>query len=113
MRYIEISPLGYMRGRTFKNAYIIADEIQNSLSNQMLMLATRIGVESKMVITGDLNQSDRGTNSGLADLIKKLELYKRKGNLLSDDGIEMIEFNNTDIKKKAIIAKILEICKVT
>ena len=64
-----------------------------------------------MVITGDLNQTDRGTKSGLADLIKKLELYKRKGKLLSDDGIEMIEFNNADIKREVIIATILDIYK--
>jgi tripartite-type tricarboxylate transporter receptor subunit TctC len=66
---IEISPLGYMRGRTFKNAFIIADEMQNSSPNQMLMLLTRIGINSKMVITGDLAQSDKSENNGLKDLI--------------------------------------------
>ena len=56
---IEISPLAYMRGRTFKYSFIIADEMQNSSPNQMLMMTTRIGEGSKMVITGDLKQSDR------------------------------------------------------
>ena len=51
---IEISPLAYMRGRTFKDAYIIADEMQNATPNQMKMLLTRIGTNSKMVVTGDL-----------------------------------------------------------
>ena len=56
---IEISPLAYMRGRTFKNAYIIADEMQNATVNQMKMLLTRLGEGSKMVVTGDLAQADR------------------------------------------------------
>jgi phosphate starvation-inducible PhoH-like protein len=73
---IEISPLAYMRGRTFKNCFIIADEMQNSTPNQMLMLATRIGENSKMVITGDLNQSDRSKQNGLSDFIEKFEKSK-------------------------------------
>ena len=60
---IEISPLGFMRGRTFDNAFIIADEMQNSSPNQMKMLLTRIGENSKLVITGDLEQSDYGHNN--------------------------------------------------
>ena len=73
---IEISPLAYMRGRTFKSAFIIADEMQNSTPNQMLMVTTRLGQDSKMVITGDLNQSDRGlSNNGLLDFMNKLRRY--------------------------------------
>ena len=68
---IEISPLAFMRGRTFKNAYIIADEMQNSSPNQMLMLTTRIGENSKMIITGDLKQSDKPDISGLNDFLQK------------------------------------------
>ncbi|NDH82452.1 MAG: hypothetical protein EBY69_03730, partial [Burkholderiaceae bacterium] len=75
---IEISPLAYMRGRTFKNAFIIADEMQNSSPNQMLMLTTRIGVGSKMVVTGDLKQSDKGLESGLYDFINKFKVYERR-----------------------------------
>ncbi len=56
---IEISPLAYMRGRTFKYSWIIADEMQNSSPNQMLMMTTRLGIGSKLVITGDLQQSDK------------------------------------------------------
>ena len=73
---IEISPLAYMRGRTFKNSFIIADEMQNSTPNQMMMVTTRLGQDSKMVITGDLNQSDRGlSNNGLLDFMHKLRRY--------------------------------------
>jgi phosphate starvation-inducible PhoH-like protein len=76
---IEISPLAYMRGRTFKNAMIIADEMQNSSPNQMLMLATRLGTNSKMVITGDLKQTDKqGTLSGLFDVVTKYRAYMKE-----------------------------------
>jgi hypothetical protein len=62
-----------MRGRTFKNSYIIADEMQNSTPNQMKIITTRIGDNSKMIITGDLNQSDLQGKNGLEDLIQKCE----------------------------------------
>ena len=70
---IEISPLAYMRGRTFKDAYIIADEMQNATPNQMKMLLTRIGTGSKMVVTGDLAQADRLKDNGLLDFVNHLE----------------------------------------
>jgi phosphate starvation-inducible PhoH-like protein len=115
---IEISPLAYMRGRTFKNAFIIADEMQNSSPNQMLMLTTRIGTGSKMVITGDLNQTDRGLTSGLSDFMKKYKLYQR--NIIQDDsknltnfnfktGIEIVELDASDIAREPIISTILDI----
>ena len=72
---LEICPLAYMRGRTFENAWIIADESQNMTPNQMLMLLTRIGDGSKMVVTGDIHQHDRGyERNGLSDL-----LYRMRG----------------------------------
>ena len=73
---IEIVPLGFMRGRTFKNAWIIADEMQNSSPTQMFMLATRIGEGSKMIITGDLNQSDLNPKSNGLLEIYHVELEK-------------------------------------
>jgi phosphate starvation-inducible PhoH-like protein len=107
---IEISPLAYMRGRTFKNAFIIADEMQNSSPNQMLMLMTRIGSGSKMVITGDLNQTDRGLMSGLSDFIKKYNLYdKNKREKCNKTGIEIVELNANDILREPIISTILDI----
>lgn len=115
---IEIAPLGYMRGRTFKNAFIIADEMQNSSPNQMLMLTTRIGDGSKMVITGDLKQSDKGLESGLYDFIRKFNLYEQieminnRTTLYANNGIKIVEMNNTDIERSPIIEKILDIYTV-
>jgi len=125
---IEISPLAYMRGRTFKNAFIIADEMQNSSPNQMLMLTTRIGHKSKMVITGDMKQSDKGTNSGLSDFIKKYKAYeafyfKNNEDLLTSNsshyyqfvketGINIVEMENKDIERSPVVSKILDIYDV-
>jgi phosphate starvation-inducible PhoH-like protein len=105
---IEISPLAYMRGRTFKNAFIIADEMQNSSPNQMLMLTTRIGINSKLVITGDLNQTDRIMNkNGLSDLITKIKAYKKFKEI--NNSIEIVEFGKEDIERSKIVEKIIEI----
>jgi phosphate starvation-inducible PhoH-like protein len=109
---IEISPLAFMRGRTFKHSYIIADEMQNSSPNQMLMLTTRIGEGSKMVITGDLKQSDRGINSGLYDFINKYKVYNnylaRIGNE-TNIGIKIVELSKADIERSKVINKLLDI----
>ena len=98
---IEIAPLGYMRGRTFKRSFIIADEMQNSSPNQMLMLATRLGEDTKMVITGDLNQSDRGEDNGLADFVMRL---KGSG---GGDEFGFVELGVEDVQRSAIVAKVL------
>jgi phosphate starvation-inducible protein PhoH and related proteins len=102
---IEISPLAYMRGRTFKGAYIIADEMQNSTPNQMLMLTTRIGPGSKMAITGDLKQSDRSVSNGLLDIMSKI-----REQTLADENfpIKMVEMNYGDIERSPIVATILK-----
>ena len=101
---IDIVPLAYMRGRTFKRAFIIADEMQNSSPNQMLMIATRIGDESRMVITGDLKQSDRGLNNGLADLLGRL---KKSGG--ADESIRYVELESADVQRSPIVRRILDI----
>jgi phosphate starvation-inducible PhoH-like protein len=98
---IEISPLGYMRGRTFKNAFVIADEMQNSSPNQMYMLLTRIGENSRMVITGDLEQSDRFENNGLKDLIQKLKGVENTKNIM------LVELNNTDIQRSELVSQVV------
>jgi phosphate starvation-inducible PhoH-like protein len=70
-KIIEIAPLGYMRGRTFKNCWLVADEMQNSTISQMKMLLTRLGENSRLVITGDLEQFDRNNEqNGLDDFLK-------------------------------------------
>lgn len=85
---IEIAPLAYMRGRTFKNAWIIADEMQNATPNQMKMLLTRIGTGSRIIVTGDLAQHDRGyDNNGLKDFIHRIsDRTPRIGAVLFDQG---------------------------
>ena len=107
---IEVSPLAFMRGRTFKNAFIIADEMQNSTPNQMLMLTTRIGTNSKMVITGDLKQSDRtGKNgqgeNGLRDLMYKLREPQNQN--LAD--IKMVEMQYEDVERSQIVKTMLQL----
>lgn len=104
---IEICPLAFMRGRTFKNAFIIADEMQNSSPNQMKMLTTRLGDNSRLVITGDLNQSDIKTDNGLNDFILRLNKYQYENN--STNLIKMVEFDNIDIERSEIVKKIIEI----
>lgn len=105
---IEICPLAYMRGRTFKHTFIIADEMQNSTPNQMLMLTTRIGDESKMVITGDLNQSDRSMNNGLLDLMQKIVGYPMDADQ-SPLGIQLVEMDTADILRSPIVSQILRL----
>ena len=102
---IEISPLGLMRGRTFKNAIVIADEMQNSLPSQMFMLTTRIGENSKMIITGDLLQSDLKVKNGLYDFIEKYNSYSL---IKSVNNINIIKFDNSDIERSQIVKTILE-----
>ena len=99
---IEISPLAFMRGRTFKNAWIIADEMQNATPSQMKMLMTRIGENSKIVITGDVEQTDRTVhNNGLIDLCKRLETKR--------EGLAVCYMTNKDIQRHPIIDTVLEI----
>ena len=101
---IEICPLAFMRGRTFKRSFIIADEMQNSSPNQMKMLTTRLGEYSRMVITGDLQQSDSIKDNGLHDIVNKLNLFNE-----TSDIIKTINFNNTDIERSDIVKKVIEI----
>ena len=102
---IEISPLGLMRGRTFKNSIIIADEMQNSLPSQMYMLTTRIGENSKMIITGDLLQSDLKVKNGLLDFIEK---YNHYSSIKSVNNIDIIQFDKSDVERSQIVKTIIE-----
>jgi phosphate starvation-inducible PhoH-like protein len=100
---IEISPLAYMRGRTFKRAWIIADEMQNATQEQTKMLLTRIGEGSKIVVTGDLAQHDRGfTNNGLADFLNKY-------NTASVNSIAHVQFERQDVERHPVVADVLNI----
>jgi phosphate starvation-inducible PhoH-like protein len=100
---VEIAPLAYMRGRTFKNSFIIADEMQNATDSQMKMLLTRIGDNSKIVVTGDLAQHDRGFESnGLKLFIEKLMRSK-------SDRIKLVQFNQGDIARHPVVDEVLNI----
>ena len=102
-KIIEISPLGFMRGRTFKNCWIIADEMQNSSISQMKMLLTRIGENSRLIITGDLEQNDRhGEINGLEDFLSKLKGRR-------SDSITSVEFKRSDIERENVVKEVLEI----
>lgn len=106
---IEICPLGFIQGRTFKNSVIIADEMQNSSESQMFMLLTRIGENSKMIINGDLNQIKH--YNGLEDLINKLNLKYPTELDKYENSISLIQLNNDDIQRHKLIKKIIEIYK--
>tara|TARA_R110000803_G_scaffold42597_2_gene91189 strand:+ start:10145 stop:10909 length:765 start_codon:yes stop_codon:yes gene_type:complete len=100
---VEIAPLAYMRGRTFKNSYIIADEMQNATDSQMKMLLTRIGDNSKLVVTGDLAQHDRGFESnGLKMFIDRLVSKQ-------SDRIKLVKFGNADIERHPVVDEVLRL----
>ena len=98
---IEVCPLAYMRGRTFDNAWIIGDEMQNSTPSQMKMLLTRIGEGSKMVIAGDGAQHDRGfEDNGLSDLISRIDPQS--------ESIKHLMFSDDDVVRAEVIKEILK-----
>lgn len=102
-KVIEIAPLGFMRGRTFKNCWIVADEMQNSTMSQMKMLLTRIGENSRLTITGDLDQHDKPTGqNGLEDFLDKF-----KGKRSSSIG--SFEFDKSDIQREEVVKEVLDI----
>lgn len=102
-KVIEIAPLGYMRGRTFKNCWIVADEMQNSTISQMKMLLTRLGENSRLVITGDLEQFDRINElNGLDDFLNK---FKGK----RSSSISSFEFSRSDIQREEVVKEVLDI----
>ena len=102
-KIIEIAPLGYMRGRTFKNSWIVADEMQNSTISQMKMLLTRLGENSRLVITGDLEQFDRNHEfNGLDDFLNK---FKGK----RSSSISSFEFSRNDIQREEVVKEVLDI----
>lgn len=101
-KIFEICPLGYMRGRTFKNCWIVADEMQNSTIAQMKMLLTRIGENSKLVITGDLEQNDLFGKNGLDDFLDKIRGRR-------SDSINSVEFLDKDIEREEVVKEVLDI----
>ena len=98
---IEIAPLAYMRGRTLKNAFILLDEAQNTTEAQLKMFLTRLGQNSKMIVTGDVSQIDlrKNQSSGLVDAQKKLN------NL---EGIGFTFLDSSDVLRHSLVKKILD-----
>ena len=98
---IEIAPVGYMRGRTLNNAFVVIDEAQNCTYGQIKMIVSRLGWNSTMVITGDPDQSDLLEGiSGLRDMARKLETV---------EGISVQRLVETDIVRHPLVAKMLEV----
>jgi phosphate starvation-inducible PhoH-like protein len=98
---IEIAPLAYMRGRTLNNAFIILDEAQNSTMEQMFMFLTRLGMNSKAVVTGDITQVDLPAN-------KKSGLIEAQHVLRRVDGIAMVEFTRHDVVRHPLVMRIID-----
>jgi phosphate starvation-inducible PhoH-like protein len=97
---IEIAPLAYMRGRTLSNAYIILDEAQNTTPEQMMMFLTRLGEESRMIVTGDVTQIDlpRAKQSGLIQAPRILR---------NIPGLDFHHFTATDVVRHPLVQKII------
>lgn len=102
---IEILPLAFIRGRTLKNAVILLDEAQNTTPTSLLSAMTRIGENSKMIVTGDIKQSDRpNVKNGLVDFIKRYEQYPT-------NKISVIRFDNKDVQRHPVIVDVLNMYK--
>ncbi len=100
-RAVEIAPLAYMRGRTLSNAFIILDEAQNTTMEQMMMFLTRLGENSRMVVTGDVTQVDlpRNKRSGLKGAAEVLA---------GIDGIDIFRFDKADVVRHPLVSKIIQ-----
>jgi phosphate starvation-inducible PhoH-like protein len=98
---IEVAPIAFMRGRTLNDSFIILDEAQNSTPEQMKMILTRTGFNSKMVVTGDITQIDlpTGKRSGLIDAVEILR---------GVDGISFIQFDDRDVVRHSLVQKIVK-----
>lgn len=101
---IEIAPLAYMRGRNFKNSWIVFDEAQNATVNQMKMVLTRLSNGSRLVVTGDLNQLDRKftTDNGLRDFIARLSAAR-------SSMISLVDFERRDVQRHPVVAEVLKL----
>jgi phosphate starvation-inducible PhoH-like protein len=95
---IELLPMAFIRGRTLKNSIILLDEAQNTTKLSMVSALTRIGENSKMIVTGDTKQSDRGTSNGLTDFLQRYRPNKR---------VAVVEFQQKDVERHPVIHTIL------
>ena len=102
---VFVEPLGFMRGRTFNDSIIIADEMQNSTPEQMKMLLTRIGKNSKIITLGDIEQSDLKDINGLEDLMKRTDG-------LDLEQIEIVTLDKKDIKRHPAVSEIISVYSI-
>jgi phosphate starvation-inducible PhoH-like protein len=102
MDKIETLPLSHMRGHTFHNTWVLADEMQNSTVTQMKTLLTRVGESSKVVVTGDLGQSDLAGTNGLEDLLRRVEAAGDLENV-------HVRFTTDDIKRSDFVKYIYKL----
>jgi phosphate starvation-inducible PhoH-like protein len=102
---VEVAPLAYMRGRTLNHAFVILDEAQNTTPEQMLMFLTRLGFDSKCVITGDLSQVDLPSS-------KVSGLLEARRTLTRVDGIAIVELNDADVVRHALVQKIIQAYRI-
>lgn len=100
-KVIEIAPLAFMRGRTLSNAYVVLDEAQNTTINQLKMFLTRMGLNTKIIVTGDMTQIDlpRHTDSGLVQAMRILR---------NIDDIAVVELNQNDIVRHQLVKQIVQ-----
>ena len=110
---IEVCPLAYIRGRTFDDAFIIADEMQNTTPNQMKTFLTRLGQNTKAVITGDLEQCDLTGLNGLRQFLDQMVVYNRIAQARNQPGsfhsIKVVEFTAEDVQRSEIVKQVLSI----
>lgn len=112
---IEIAPLAFMRGRTLEHSWIVCDEAQNCTTNQLLMLMTRIGIGSKMIVAGDMSQSDRKDHNhsigGFEAVIDRLRLqhHQQEHDVEHRRPIELVEFEAPDIVRHPVIPHVLDL----
>jgi phosphate starvation-inducible PhoH-like protein len=99
---VFVEPLGFMRGRTFTDAFIIADEMQNSTPNQMRMLLTRLGDNTKLIVTGDVEQSDLDKRNGLEDILEKIEGVEM-------DYVDQVTLHTEDVIRHPAVTEILSL----
>ena len=103
---LEVVPFGFMRGRTFKRTFVLADEVQNTTPTQLLMLATRIGDGSKLVMTGDVHQSDYGPGNGLEDFLQRFRRHAPVNGSLEQ--IRLVTFSTENVERSPVVKTILK-----
>lgn len=97
--HIEMAPLAYMRGRSFKDCFVVLDEAQNTTENQMKLFLTRLGENTRVVINGDIAQKDIKVSSGLSDAVRRLKDLSEVGH---------VDFERADIVRSGLVQKIVD-----